>query len=62
MDPQLAGIHLLPRPEILEGWALRLDLTSSGYDALLEYTADKASGYAAETDERGLIRECWTIR
>ncbi len=62
MDPRFATVHFSSGPNILPGWALRLDVTSSGYDLLLEDAADKASGYAAETDERGLIRECWTIR
>ena len=46
-------------PEILPGWSLRLNVHTDGqgYDVLLEDTTDK-SGYAAQSDERGIIREC----
>lgn len=58
-EPQLAGAQFAKRPEILPGWALRLNVTSDGkgYDALLEDTTDKACGYAAITNESGLIRQ-----
>jgi hypothetical protein len=52
--------RILPRgPEILPGWSLRLDVTDGGegYDLLLEDTTDKTCGYAAATDERGLVRQ-----
>lgn len=57
-DPQLANATLSNGPEILPGWALRLNVTADGqnYDLLLEDTTDKC-GYAALTDERGIIRE-----
>jgi hypothetical protein len=59
----LAGAHFAKSPEILPGWSLRLNLTSGGkgYDLLLEDTTDKACGYAAGTDERGLIRQSKNI-
>ena len=43
----------------LSGWSLRLNVTpdGKGYDAVLEDTTDKSCGYAAYTDERGLIRQ-----
>jgi hypothetical protein len=52
--------RIFPRgPEILPGWSLRLDVTDGGegYDLLLEDTTDKTCGYAAATDERGLVRQ-----
>jgi hypothetical protein len=60
---QLSGAHLTKGPEILPGWSLRLDLTDGGkgYDLLLEDTTDKACGYAAGTDERGVIRQSKSI-
>jgi hypothetical protein len=62
-DPELADVHLSPGPEILPGWKLRLHLSSSGtqYDAMLEDATDKGCGYAALTDERGVIRQGRTI-
>jgi hypothetical protein len=61
--PQLANLHFSEKPEILPGWVLRLDVTSEGkgYDVLLEDTADKTRGYAAITNEGGLIRQSKTI-
>ena len=58
----LANLHFSRGPEILPGWRLRLDLTDDGkgYDVLLEDTTDKC-GYAALTDERGLIRQSKAI-
>jgi hypothetical protein len=62
-DPELADVHLSPGPEILPGWKLRLHLSSGGtqYDAMLEDTTVKVCGYAAFTDERGVIRQGLTI-
>ena len=62
-DPQLAGAHFSKGPEILPGWTFRLDLTNDGkgYDLLLEDTTDKLCGYAAVTDERGVIRQSKAI-
>lgn len=50
-------------PEILPGWALRLNVTADGqgYDLLLEDTTDKSCAYAAVTDERGIIRQSKAI-
>jgi len=47
-------------PEILPGWSLRLNVHTDGqgYDVLLEDQTDKDYGYAALSDERGIIREC----
>jgi hypothetical protein len=46
-------------PEILPGWNLRLNVhpDGQGYDVLLEDKMDKEHGYAALSDERGVIRE-----
>jgi hypothetical protein len=59
----LAGAHFAKDPGILPGWTLRLDLTDGGkgYNLLLEDTTDKTCGYAAATDERGVIRQSKTI-
>jgi hypothetical protein len=50
-------------PEIPPGWSLRLNVTADGkaYDVLLEDTTDNACGYAAVTDERGVIRQSKVI-
>jgi hypothetical protein len=47
----------------LSGWSLRLNVTADGkgYYALLEDTTDKSCGYAALTDERGVIRQSKAI-
>ncbi len=52
-----------PAPEILPEWSLRLDVTADGkgYDLILEDLTDKSCGYAAVTDERGIIRQSKTI-
>jgi hypothetical protein len=46
--------------EILPGLNLRLNAhdDGQGYDILLEDTTSK-TGYAVQSDERGIIRECW---
>jgi hypothetical protein len=61
--PEFAAVHFSEDPEILPGWTLRLNLTNEGkgYDLLLEDTMDKACGYAAVTDERGVIRQSKAI-
>ena len=61
--PQLADAHFAKRPEILPGWTLRLNVTSDGkgYDVLLEDNTDKACGYAAITNESGIIRQSKTL-
>jgi hypothetical protein len=62
-DTPLYGARFAKGPEILPGWTLRLDLTDGGkgYNLLLEDTTDKTCGYAAVTDERGVIRQSKTI-
>jgi hypothetical protein len=58
-----AHAHFGDMPEILPGWGLRLNVNADGqgYVLVLEDTADK-TGYAALSDERGVIRECKYIR
>jgi hypothetical protein len=62
-EPQFADVKLSNGPEILPGWMLRFDLVADGkgYDVLLEDTTDEACGYAAVTDERGVIRQSKAI-
>jgi len=62
-DPQLADVNVSNGPEVLPGWSLRLNLAAdgNGYDVLLEDIRDKSCGYAAVTDERGVIRQSKTI-
>jgi hypothetical protein len=62
-DPQLANARLSNGPEVLPGWSLRLNLAAdgNGYVVLLEDATDKSYGYAAVTDERGVIRQSKTI-
>jgi hypothetical protein len=50
-------------PDILPGWSLRLNVHADGrgYDVLLVDTTDKRCGYAALSDESGLIRQSKTI-
>ena len=57
------GAHFSKGPEIWPGWTLRLDLTDGdhGYDLMLENTTDKTCGYAAVTDDRGVIRQSKAI-
>ncbi|HXN50410.1 MAG TPA: hypothetical protein VN943_00635 [Candidatus Acidoferrum sp.] len=47
----------------MPGWTLRLNVSSDGkgYDVLLEDTTDQTCGYAAVTDERGIIRQSKAI-
>jgi len=49
--------------EIVPGWKLRLNVSHEGqaYDLLLEDATDPKCGYAAVTDERGLIRQSKVI-
>jgi hypothetical protein len=63
IDPQLKNTQFTRGPEILPGWSLRLNVTADGqgYDLMLEDLTDKACGYAAVTDERGLIRQSKAI-
>jgi hypothetical protein len=62
-DSKLLNAQFSTTPEILPGWSLRLNLTSDAqaYDLLLEDTTDKTCGYAAITDERGVIRQSKAI-
>jgi hypothetical protein len=62
-EPQLMDAHFSSKPEILPGWALHLNVSSDGkaYDVLLEDTTDKTCGYAAITNETGLIRQSKNI-
>ena len=62
-DHRLAEMHLAAGPEILPGWNLRLNVHADGqgYDLLLEDLTDKQCGYAALTDESGIIRQSKTI-
>jgi hypothetical protein len=62
-EPQLADAHFAKLPQILPGWVLRLNVNSDGkrYDVLLEDTSDQTCGYAAITNEGGLIRQSKTI-
>jgi hypothetical protein len=54
-----ANVHFGDVPEILPGWNLRLNVHTDGqgYDLLLEDGTDK-NGFAALSDERGVIGEC----
>src|SRR5712672_2414091 len=62
-EPQLVNEQFLKAPRILPGWMLRLNVTPDGkkYDILLEDQTDKTCGYAAISDERGVIRQTKTI-
>jgi hypothetical protein len=62
-DPLLVDARFSNGPDILPGWSLRLNLTADGqaYDLLLEDLTDKTCGYAALTDERGVIRQSKAI-
>jgi hypothetical protein len=62
-EPQLANVSLSNAPQILPGWALRLNVTpdGKGYDVLLEDQTDQTCGYAAGTDERAVIRRSKTL-
>lgn len=61
--PQEASPRFTDMPEILPGWSLRLSRHTDGrgYDLLLQDLTDKRCGYAALTDERGVIRQSKTI-
>lgn len=49
--------------EIVPGWKLRLNVSHDGqaYDLLLEDVTDPKCGYAAVSDERGVIRQSKSI-
>lgn len=63
IDPKLTSAQFSTGPEILPGWSLRLNLTGDGqaYDLMLEDLTDKTCGYAAVTDDRGVIRQSKAI-
>lgn len=56
--PTVAHALYGPGPEIVPGWRLRLTLSNNGnsYDVLLEDVTDPKCGYAAISDERGMVR------
>jgi hypothetical protein len=56
---QEAKLHFADMPEVLPGWTLRFNVHADGqgYDVRLQDMADKLYGYAALTDESGLIRQ-----
>ena len=58
-----ANSHFENPPNILPGWNLRLNIHSDGqgYDVLLSDTSDEKCGYAALTDESGIIRQSKAI-
>jgi hypothetical protein len=62
-DPLLVDTKFSNGPDILPGWSLRLNLTASGegYDVMLQDKTSKPCGYAAITDERGVIWQSKTI-
>ena len=60
---QLPDGHFRDSPEIAPGWNLRMNLHADGegYEVLLRDRTDKKCGYAAVTDENGVIRQSKTI-
>lgn len=58
-DAQFRRLSFSTGAEILPGWSLRLNVAEGGkaYDLVLEDLTDKKCGYAAITDERGIIRQ-----
>lgn len=60
---QKANAHFSDAPEILPGWNLRLNVhvDGQGYDVLLRDMTDDKCGYAALTDENGVIRQSKAI-
>lgn len=59
MYSQGGNAHYGEMPEILPGWKLRLNVQADGrgFVVLLEDASDK-DGFAAVSDERGVIRVC----
>ena len=55
--PQGTSLHFADMPEILPGWNLRFNVHADGqgYDVRLQDLTDKLYGYAALTDESGVI-------
>ncbi len=62
-DGRFANSKLTAGPQILPGWNLRLNVHADGqgYDVLLVDLTDKTCGYAALSDEAGIIRQSKTI-
>ncbi len=62
-DPQYPQLKFSRGPEILPGWSLRLKVSEAGkaYDLVLEDMKDEKCGYAAISDERGIIRQAKAI-
>jgi len=60
---QQSNLHFADAPEILPVWNLRLNVhpDGQGYDVLLRDMTDEKCGYAALTDESGVIRQSKTI-
>jgi hypothetical protein len=58
-SPPGTAVRFSDPPEVLPGWTLRLNahIDGQGYDVLLQDITDKEHGYAALSDERGIIRE-----
>lgn len=58
-----SDVHFADPPEILPGWNLRLNVhpDGQGYDVLLRDMTDEKCGYAALTDESGVIRQSKAI-
>ena len=56
---QQSNLDFADAPEILPGWNLRLNVhpDGQGYDVLLRDMTDEKCGYAALTDESGVIRQ-----
>ena len=61
--PRERDMHFADMPEILPGWSLRFNVHADGkgYDARLQDLTDKTCGYAALTDESGVIRQSKAI-
>ena len=60
---QKDDVHFSDPPEILPGWNLRLNVHTDGqgYDVLLRDMTDEKCGYAALTDESGVIPQSKAI-
>ena len=62
-DSPLAKLQFSKSSEILPEWSLRLNVSADAkaYDLLLEDLKDDKCGYAAITDDRGVIRQAKSI-
>ena len=63
ISPEQRSARFSDLPEILPGWSLRFNVHADGkgYDVQLQDLTDKKCGYAAASDETGLIRQSMTI-